>query len=240
MAGKALACLAVIVLVCTGATARPIRMLQQTGGTVGYVPVGKGCELKVTVTAEKSDSSGWWGSGPSISGNVKILNPQEYGIPVANVQVKAQSSTGQVYTGYAKCENGGSSTYVPVNPTPYTYGESDCTYKIQLDNRVFSPSPSSTGSSNGLVGYFPNNNNNNNNNNNGYYPPNSRPTWTVTAVVTTGMTNALCYSQPATVDTSSWWSWFMNIIGGSSSRGSSVGSTAPNAVGSAAPKVSGH
>jgi hypothetical protein len=120
-----------------------------------------------------------------------------------------------------------------------------CTYRIQLDNRVFgsaAPSPGSSSTSQpGRVGYFPDNNNNNNP---GYYP--SRPTWTVTAITTIGMTNAQCYSNPATVDTSSWWSWFINIIGSSgsssssnggfgSSRGGSsggLGSAAPAGVGS--------
>jgi hypothetical protein len=100
------------------------------------------------------------------------------------------------------------------------------------------------------VNYFPSNNNNNNNNNNlGYYP--SRPTWTVTAITTIGMTNAQCYSKPVAVDTSSWWSWFMNIIGSSrnsnnggwgSSSGSSssgFGSVAPAALGSSNPSQGG-
>jgi hypothetical protein len=94
------------------------------------------------------------------------------------------------------------------------------------------------------VSYFPSNNNNNNNNNPGYYP--SRPTWTVTAIATIDLTNAQCYSSPVAVDTSSWWSWFMNIIGssrnsgsgssgfGSSSSSSGFGSAAPSNVGSAA------
>lgn len=105
---------------------RPIRHLLQSGTIVNYVPpAGTGCELQVTATAEKSDSR-WWNRGPVITGQVKILNPKEYGIPVANVQVTAQSSDGQFYMGYANCGNGSPSTYVPMNPIPYTYGECHC------------------------------------------------------------------------------------------------------------------
>uniref|UniRef100_A0A383VN52 CUB domain-containing protein n=1 Tax=Tetradesmus obliquus TaxID=3088 RepID=A0A383VN52_TETOB len=236
------------VLLIAGATARPVRQLQQNT-VVNFVPTGAGCELKTSVTAEKSHSNSWFNNGPVITGQVTLLNPKEYGIPVSNVQVTAQSSDGQLYTAYADCGSGSPSTYVPTNPVPYTYGEAICTYHIQLDSRVFSsaaPTSSSTGSSSSgqpiQVGYFPSNNNNNN----PYYYP-SRPTWSVTAITTIGMTNAQCYSSPAVVDTSSWWSWFVNMFGSSSSsRGSSssggdfgssssgFGSTAPAGVGSAA------
>jgi hypothetical protein len=90
---------------------------------VGYVPSGAVCELKTSVTAEKSDSRSWFSSGPVITGRVTLLNPKEYGIPVSSVQVTAQSSDGQLYTAYADCGNGSPSTFVPTNPVPYTYGQ---------------------------------------------------------------------------------------------------------------------
>ncbi|WIA10222.1 hypothetical protein OEZ85_010424 [Tetradesmus obliquus] len=180
-------------LLIAGATARPIRQLQQNT-VVNFVPTGAGCELKTSVTAEKSHSHSWFNNGPVITGQVTLLNPKEYGIPVSNVQVTAQSSDGQLYTAYADCGSGSPSTYVPSNPVPYTYGEAICTYRIQLDSRVFgsaAPASSNSGSGSGSsgqpiqVGYFPSNNNNNN----PYYYP-SRPTWSVTAITTIGMTNA--------------------------------------------------
>lgn len=137
------------VLLIAGATARPVRQLQQNT-VVNFVPTGAGCELKTSVTAEKSHSNSWFNNGPVITGQVTLLNPKEYGIPVSNVQVTAQSSDGQLYTAYADCGSGSLSTYVPTNPVPYTYGEAICTYHIQLDSRVFSsaaPTSSSTGSS---------------------------------------------------------------------------------------------
>jgi hypothetical protein len=107
----------------SGATARPIRQLQQQTVGLNYVPTGAGCELKTSVTAEKSHSHSWFNNGPVITGQVTLLNPKEYGIPVANVEVTAQSSDGQFYSGNADCGNGDSSTYVPTNPVPYTYGQ---------------------------------------------------------------------------------------------------------------------
>ncbi|WIA30283.1 hypothetical protein OEZ86_000373 [Tetradesmus obliquus] len=109
-------------LLIAGATARPIRQLQQNT-VVNFVPTGAGCELKTSVTAEKSHSHSWFNNGPVITGQVTLLNPKEYGIPVSNVQVTAQSSDGQLYTAYADCGSGSPSTYVPSNPVPYTYGE---------------------------------------------------------------------------------------------------------------------
>lgn len=226
-----------IMLLCTGAAARPIRLLQQSGGMVGYVPpASTGCDgLIVTVTAEKSDSR-WWSSVPVIEGSVQLQNPKTYGIPVSNINVQAVSSDGQFYSGYATC-NGAAGTYVPTNPVPYTYGTATCTYRIQLDNRVFGSYGSSTGSSgssNGMVGYIPDNNS-------GYYPSHHRPTWTVQATATIAMNNAQCSSAPAAVNTSSWWSWFSNIIGSGSSgssRGGSFGSSAPTGLGSSIEPVS--
>lgn len=90
---------------------------------MNFVPTGAGCELKTSVTAEKSHSHSWFNNGPVITGQVTLLNPKEYGIPVSNVQVTAQSSDGQLYTAYADCGSGSPSTYVPSNPVPYTYGE---------------------------------------------------------------------------------------------------------------------
>jgi hypothetical protein len=90
---------------------------------VGYVPSNAVCELKTSVTAEKSDSRSWFSSGPVITGCVTLLNPKEYGIPVSSVQVTAKSSDGQLYTAYADCGNGSPSTFVPTNPVPYTYGQ---------------------------------------------------------------------------------------------------------------------
>lgn len=210
--------------------------------STNFVPQGRGCDgLLVKLTAEKTDSK-WYSKGPVIQGQIQLLNPNTYGMPIAGVLVAAQSSDGQVYRGYAKCQNGRPATYVPVNPEPYTYGQAMCAYRIQLDNSVFgafaanaasgsvstsaksvkltpmaasTKATAQTGSSNGgstVQAKFLPSGNGNNNNGYDYYPPSSPPTWTVTAVATIGLSNAECPSRPVTVDTASWWSWLVGEL----------------------------
>lgn len=212
-----------------GANARPLRQLHQ----LGYVPQGQGCDgLIVTATADTSSNSWWdWGEEPSIQGTVQMLNPKEYGFPINNIQVTAQSSEGLLYSAQAVCQNGQPGTFVPVNPIPYTYGTATCSYTIQLDHRVFSSYAASVGSSgssgSGQLSYFPSNGGN------------FQPTWTVAATATIGLSKAQCSSAPVVVDTQSWWSWFTSWFSRShSSENSSSDSSADsgnsgNGIGSA-------
>ena len=201
------------------ASASPARRL--LGSQLGYIP--SGCPLTVSVVAEESQPS-WFQDAPEIRGSVTLSNPSQYNVPIDNIIVQARSSDGMQYSTTASCD-GGSSTTVPYNPVPYTYGTATCRYRIVLDRRVFGsygqsgnrrrlqgsgavqanffPSSSSSGGSNGGnsgssggYGYFP--------------PPSSRPTWTVTAIATIRFSNAQCLSAPTTVNTDCWWNWLVS------------------------------
>ncbi|KAF8069450.1 SPS1 [Scenedesmus sp. PABB004] len=233
MAPRSRACLPVLVLLIAAggaAAARPLgRGLRQAGGLVGYVP--SGCDgLIVQVSPDPAAGASGWLSGPVITGRVSLLNPNTHGIPVARVAVEARSSDGQLYTGAATCDGGGAGAYVPANPIAYEYGRASCGFSVQLSRRVFGASyADGAGSADGAgaggrLGYIP--------------QPSARPSWSVTAVATIDMSGAQCASAPAPVETSSWWSWLANLIGGSGTGSSGgIGSAAP--IGAAAPGAVG-
>jgi len=205
-------------LMCAGAaSASPARRL--LGSQLGYIP--SGCPLTVSVVAEESQPS-WFQDAPEIRGSVTLSNPSQYNVPIDNIIVQARSSDGMQYSTTASCD-GGSSTTVPYNPVPYTYGTATCRYRIVLDRRVFG-SYGQSGNRRRLQGsgavqanFFPSSSSGGNSGSSGsgtgygyFPPPSSRPTWTVTAIATIHFSNAQCLSAPTTVNTDCWWNWLVS------------------------------
>jgi len=190
------------------------------GGQLGFIP--QGCPLTVSVVAEESQPSWFWSQeAPEIRGRVTLSNPTQYSVPINNIIVQARSSDGMQYSTTAYCD-GGSSTTVPFNPVPYTYGSATCRYRIVLDRRVFG-SYGQSGSRRRLqdtgkvqANFFPGSGGDNSGSSGsssgyGYFPdPSQRPSWTVTAIATIRFSNAQCLSGPTPVNTDCWWNWLLS------------------------------
>lgn len=107
----------------SAAPATPARRLLGSG--LGYIP--QGCPLTVSVVAQESQPD-WFQDAPEIRGSVTLSNPSTYNVPITNVIVQARSSDGMQYSTLAYC-SGSTSTVVPFNPVPYTYGTITCNYR---------------------------------------------------------------------------------------------------------------
>jgi len=214
--GSALPALLLVVF-CFGAAKAGSPARRLLGGQLGYIP--QGCPLTVSVVAEESESSWFWAQeAPEIRGRVTLSNPTQYSVPINNIIVQARSSDGMQCSTTAYCD-GGSSTIVPYNPVPYTYGSATCRYRIVLDRRVFG-SYGQSGSRRRLqdtgkvqANFFPGSGGDNSGSSGSgsgydYFPdPSQRPSWTVTAIATVRFSNAQCLSGPTPVNTDCWWNW---------------------------------
>jgi len=206
---------ALLLLLCIGAARAGSPARRLLGGQLGYIP--QGCPSTVSVVAEESQPSWFWSQeAPEIRGRVILSNPTQYNVPISNIIVQARSSDGMQYSTTASCDSG-SSTVVPYNPVPYTYGSATCRYRIVLDRRVFGSygqsgsrrRPQDTGKV--QAHFFPGSSGGNSGGSGGgygYFPqPSQRPTWTVTAIATISYSNAQCLSAPTPVNTDCWWDW---------------------------------